>query len=216
MISFFKAHNTKYLLLFSAFSCVLLAIRFYVEVDGANFLFLTINLFLAWIPYLISQVFRKENLSKTILYLSVFMWLLFFPNALYVVTDLFQLWPRPKGGIWFDLIMLFSFAFTSLLLGFGSLQNLEKYFSRRIKNRFKLNLISFLFIYLGSFGVYFGRFRRWNSWDILHKPWFYKREGVYFFENPIEDIDFYGTTLLFAILVYLLYYGIYNFAKNQQ
>lgn len=215
MKSFFKSHKTKYLLLFSAFSCVLLAIRFYVEVDGANFLFLTINLFLAWIPYLISQVFRKENLSKTILYLSVFMWLLFFPNALYVVTDLFQLWPRPKGGIWFDLIMLFSFAFTSLLLGFGSLQNLEKYFSRRITNRFKLNLISFLLIYLGSFGVYFGRFRRWNSWDILHKPWFYKREGVYFFENPLEDIDFYGTTLLFAILVYLLYYGIFNFAKNQ-
>lgn len=214
MKNFLLAHNTKYLLLFSAFCCSLLAIRFFIEVKGANFLFLTFNLFLAWIPYLISQVFRKEKVSKTMFYSSVFMWLLFFPNALYVVTDLFQLWPRPKGGIWFDLIMLFSFAFTSLLLGFGSLKNLEQYFSRKVKSQIVLNVISFLLIYLGSFGVYMGRFRRWNSWDVLHKPWFYKREGVYFFENPFEDVDFYGTTLIFAIFIYLLYYGIFNFAKN--
>jgi len=216
MLSFLKSHNTKFLLLFSVFSCGLLVIRFFFGIKGANFSFLTFNLFLAWIPYLVSQLFRLKNISLGLLLPSILVWLLFFPNALYVITDLFQLWPRPKGSFWFDLIMISSFAFTSFFLGFASLKNLEGYFSRKIKNEIKLQAIIFSFIYLGSLGVYLGRFRRWNSWDVLYKWAYLKREGIYFFENPLEDADFYATTFVFAVFCYIMYYGIFHFGKNHE
>jgi uncharacterized membrane protein len=183
---------------------------------GASFSFLFFNLFLAWIPYLISQFFGVKKLAKPIFLLLIIFWLVFFPNALYVVTDLFHLWPRSKGSPWFDLVMIFSFAFTSFLLGFSSLRNLEVEMAKKIHKPLVLNSVIFLIIYLGSFGVYLGRFRRWNSWDLITDLAFIEREGMYLFENPFEDMNFYATTFVFAVFCYIFYHGIFHFAKNHK
>jgi len=210
MISFLKSHNTKFLLLFSAFCIILIFIRMYV-VRNDTFLFLIKNLALAWVPYLLSQLFVIK--SKYVRILVGLLTLLFFPNTLYMITDLFQLWPKNYVSVWFELIHLLSFAMVSLFLGFGTLKNFEKQFLISYNNRF-VELYIFLIIYLGSFGVYLGRFVRLNSSDLFLNPGHLFNEILNVISNPFDDVNFYGTTLVFAIFIYLLYYGVFNFAKD--
>lgn len=212
MISFLKEKNTKYLLLFSAFCVCLIFIRMYV-VKNDTFLFLIKNLGLAWIPYLLSQFFLVK--SKHLRFFVVLLALIYFPNTLYMVTDLFQLWPKNHISVWFELIHLFSFAMVALFLGFGMLKNFEKNILIRFNIKY-VNLYIFLLIYLGSFGVYLGRFVRLNSSDILIKPRELFREIFNVISHPFDDVNFYGTTFIFASFIYILYYGMFNFAKNHK
>ena len=214
MRTLLKSHNTKYLLLFSAFSVILLGIRIYFAPDY-TFLFLAKNLALAWVPFLISQVFRLQLNSKVKFFGVVFCWLLFFPNTIYMLTDLFQLWQRHYISLWYDLILILSFGFTALFLGLGSLKSFEK--EVLIRNNIKyVNIYTFLVIYLGSIGVYLGRFVRLNSSDIFLNPRHLIDNVIAVFAKPFAEVDFYWTTLVFAVFIYFLYYGIFNFAKNHE
>lgn len=52
--------------------------------------FLIWNLFLAWVPFAFSKMlYAKKTGRKWILYAVVFVWLIFFPNAPYIITDFF-------------------------------------------------------------------------------------------------------------------------------
>jgi uncharacterized membrane protein len=131
------------------------------------FLFLVWNLFLAWVPYVFSTFFeevsKKAVWKQSILFIS---WLLFFPNALYIVTDIIHLQDTGVVPLWFDAALLFSASFAGLALAFSSLLNAEqflrKYFSKR-----NVALLIILLLFTGAFGVYLGRFQRWNSWDVV-------------------------------------------------
>jgi len=210
MISFLKSHNTIYLLVFSAFCIALILIRIYI-VKNDTFLFLIKNLGLAWIPYFLSHFFTLK--SKYFRFFVILLSLLYFPNTLYMVTDLFQLWPKNHISVWFELIHLFSFAMVSLFLGFGTLQNFEKNILLKTSKKY-VAIYTFLIIYLGSFGVYLGRFVRLNSSDILLDPLHLFTEVSSAILHPLDDVNFYGTTLIFAVFIYILYYGVFNFAKN--
>src|SRR5262249_892992 len=88
-----------------------------------TYLFLIWNLFLAWLPVAYAAVAERAWLAGRgwLAVPAVALWLLFLPNAPYIVTDLIHL-PYGQGApLWFDAIMIFSFALTGLLLGFVSL-----------------------------------------------------------------------------------------------
>ncbi|MGB0887385.1 MAG: DUF1361 domain-containing protein [Vicingaceae bacterium] len=214
MKAFFKSHTTKYLLVFSVFAVILVLFREMV-LQNNRFLFLIKNLLLAWIPYLFSAYFLRNKINNYGLILCAGFWLLFFPNALYLTTDFFHLWPKPSASVWYDLIMIFSFAICGLFLGFGSLRNFELLIASKFNYKIgRLSVVMFLF--LGSFGVYIGRFMRFNSWDIITAPVYFHKEGLFFFESPFDDVDLYIAPVVFTIFCYLLYYGIFHFGKNHQ
>jgi len=139
---------------------------------GITFFFLIWNLFLAWVPYWVAislKGFYKLSQSKILISGLLVTWLLFFPNAPYILTDLLHLHNRQPIPHWYDLMLFVSFAWTGLLLGLISLHEV-RVFIRDIYSE----TLSWLFV-LGStilcgFGVYLGRCLRWNSWDILTKP----------------------------------------------
>mgnify|MGYP000291855005 CR=1 FL=1 len=214
MVSFFKAHNTKYLLLFSVFGITLVLIRQYIKPD-MRFLFLIKNLLLAWVPFIISACLSKKRLKFYVLYPLLFLWLLFFPNALYLITDYFHLWPKPSTSVWYDLIMISTFAIVGLFLALSSLKKIESLMLRK-RSKSLAKLIIVVFMYLGSLGVYIGRFMRLNSWDVIKDPVYFKQEGLFFFENPFDDVDLYIAPVVFTLFLCFFYYGIFNFAKNQQ
>lgn len=137
-----------------------------------TFLFLVFNLFLAWMPYWISMSFKTlDEKCKTPILLSLVagLWLLFFPNAPYIITDLIHIKSRPPVPVWYDALLIFSFAWTGLMLGFASLLAfqtlLQKYFSKWTVGSIILTVLS-----LAGLGVYIGRFQRWHSWHILTSP----------------------------------------------
>lgn len=132
------------------------------------------NLFLSWIPLLIA--FVAQTLAKRFGKLPVlmgflsFIWILFFPNAPYMITDLVHLTVDYKRNLtWHDVIMLFYYAQISLFNGLVSLYWFHQSWLRTYST-WLAKLFLFLSFPLGGFGVYLGRIRRLNSWDILHKP----------------------------------------------
>ncbi len=94
-----------------------------IKITGSYFfLFLVWNLFLALIPFAISTyLVSKPEISKVRLFLWATVWLLFLPNAPYIVTDLVHLKLHNPFWGWFDVLLLVSFAINGLLLYFLSL-----------------------------------------------------------------------------------------------
>jgi uncharacterized membrane protein len=140
---------------------------------GLTYAFLGWNLVLAWVPYLISLFALKLHQSganRLWLWITAAAWLLFLPNAPYIVTDLLHLHAKPPVPLWFDVILLFSAAWTGLLLGFVSLRVMHKIIADRVQSSFLEHSIIISLLALTGYGVWLGRFHRWNTWDIITRP----------------------------------------------
>jgi len=136
-----------------------------------------------------------------------FTWLIFFPNALYIVTDLIHLEQETSVPKWYDAVLLFSSSVTGLMMAFVSLLRVEKFFIYKFNHRLAdAGILSVLF--LGSFGVYLGRFLRWNSWDIISNPSSLLFSIVRRFVFPFQYLQTWGITLILTTLFYLLYLAI--------
>lgn len=132
------------------------------------------NLFLSWIPLIIA--FFADNFTKrfgkipVVLILLSVVWLAFFPNAPYMITDLAHLTVDYERDLtWHDVIMLFFYAEVSLFNGLVSLYWIHRSW-RRVFDRVTSNTFLLASLPLAGFGVYLGRVRRMNSWDIIHDP----------------------------------------------
>lgn len=97
-----------------------------------------------------------------------FLWLLFFPNALYIFTDFIHLGKLPEY-IHFDIVLISTTALAGLISGFASLELMHTYWNRHYHRVTGWMIVSSIMI-ISLFGVYIGRFLRFNSWDILHEP----------------------------------------------
>src|SRR5438270_13195245 len=95
------------------------------------FLGLIWNLFLAFLPFLLSNWIygNKEIRSKWAFAIAAFIWLLLIPNAFYIITDLFHLHHKDNCPLWYDLALLYSFAWNGLLFGILSVRQMEKVFN---------------------------------------------------------------------------------------
>jgi uncharacterized membrane protein len=161
------------LLLASTTSTLLIAARV-VHTGRLTYAFLVYNLILAWIPLgfaAAADAFDRwhSKLASTLTALSAAAWLVFFPNAPYLMTDLTHLRVQNNRLLWLDLTALQAFAWTGLALGFMSLALVQGVVARRIGRRLSWLFVSAV-IAASAFGIYLGRFRRWNSWDVVANP----------------------------------------------
>jgi uncharacterized membrane protein len=151
-------------------------------------------------------IVEKLQRNKLLLSLLIITWILFFPNSPYIITDLFHLGMSNKAPLWFDLVLILSYAGTGLLLGFISLIDMEKILSSFFsKGKIVLIIISFLF--LSGFGVYIGRFLRWNSWDVINNPVPLLSDIIHRFANPFAHPRTWGLTIILGVLLNLLYFS---------
>ncbi len=146
------------------------------------------------------------------------LWLAFFPNAPYIVTDFLHLYPRPGIPIWYDILLLATFAWTGLFLAIISL--------RTMHNLIKLHLgwlVGWIFagtaLLLGGLGIYLGRFSRFNSWDLVLNPKDVLFDVAVRFIHPVRNLSFFGFTLLFSLfllVVYLTFISVRQEATSDQ
>jgi uncharacterized membrane protein len=134
--------------------------------------FLGWNLFLAWVPFLLALALydsERQRRPRAVLAALGGLWLLFLPNAPYIVTDFVHVGRVPGAPLWYDAGMTAAFAGTGLVLGLGSLLLVQGVVARRL-GALTGWLIVGPALLLCSVGISIGRFQRLNSWDALTRP----------------------------------------------
>ncbi len=209
------SRHDQWLLLSCLFSLLLLGARVIASGEWL-FIFLPWNLFLAAVPFFISRMVSQrpgwiEN--KWIFSLLFILWLLFIPNSFYILTDLFHLEVREKSSLWFDLVLIFSFAWNGLLLGILSVNRMERImlYGYRIRHPF---LFLLPVMWLIAFGVYIGRFLRFNSWDVIANPFRLIGDIGYMLLNPFDHMYLWGMITCFALFMTIIYLSVKEAGKN--
>ena len=182
-------------------ACIALVMLRVFSTREPDFAFLVWNLVLAWVPFVLAIAvyggYRHGAHGGYLLGLSV-LWLLFLPNAPYIVTDFVHL--QRSGGVpvWFDALAVGAYAGTGLLLGFASLYLMQAVASRTVGERLTWSWVVAV-LCLTSVGIYLGRYQRLNSWDVVRHP----RMIVSMVEERLQA-PFANTTLLLVTVVFTL------------
>ncbi|MGN6212848.1 DUF1361 domain-containing protein [Parafilimonas sp.] len=202
-----KLSDTKKLVLISlGFTLSLLFARAFYTGELAYF-FYPWNLFLATVPLFFSSLLKRQ---ATINYKSIFyfiLWLLFLPNAPYLVTDIFHFEHRSPVPIWFDLMLVVSGAWNGILLCMLSLFSVEK-FIRKVCNKKYVNGIMLSILVACGYGIYIGRFLRFNSWDVVTDPTALLKASTHHLHHPVQSINVWLFTFLFASFLSIVYFTI--------
>ncbi|MFC0391520.1 DUF1361 domain-containing protein [Paenibacillus mendelii] len=176
------------ILLFISTLCCLALGAYLREYTGRSiYLYLNWDMFLAWVPVgfalILDWLVIGLNMKRGARLLSVIpillLWLFFYPNSAYLVTDILHpfIHYKPEPGIpflfemefWHHLLLFFTAAVIGLLLSFYTLYSVQELvkglYGRTISWIFAVTVLL-----LASYGIYIGRFIRWNSWDVFTRP----------------------------------------------
>jgi len=187
----------KYIIVSSLFAISLGLIRLSFTHHN-SYIWLNWNLFLALIPILFAWMATRAS-SKYIIGFLVLVWLGFLPNAPYLLTDFIHLANvGPKNLLWFDAIMIFSYTIAGLVSWILSFNMLE------IHLKWRPWVLWFIAILTG-FGIYLGRYIRFNTWDILTKPGEIFETIGNVIISPIVHDPVIAMTSIFAVLLVGLY-----------
>lgn len=170
--------------------------------------FLVWNLLLAWIPYLMSlwadAEHRRAPRQRWRLAVPAGVWLLFFPNAPYILTDFIHLQRPPAFSWWYDVGLIAAFAWAGCFLGIASLGAMQT-IVRTILGRSASWLFALSVVALSGLGVYLGRVQRWNSWDALLTPHAVLGELAATLESRAALKEAIGISGMFGALLLALY-----------
>lgn len=186
-------------------------------VSRLTYSFLVWNLFLALIPLGFSIILRFAKETKIKRWATpglLFIWLFFLPNSFYIITDLFHLRPKQGVPLWYDLLLIFSFAWNGLIAGYLSIFDVHEFIESKW-NKISAWVFTLIIIFLSSFGVYLGRYLRWNSWDIIADPF-----GVFFdiadrILDPLNHLQTWGLTISYSIFFFLGYLTLKIFSATE-
>ncbi len=192
--------RNKNFILAGIFCSFLVILRFLISMEYYYF-FLIWNLFLAGIPFLISQIVTLRD--RKAFYPMLAIWLLFLPNSFYVITDLIHL--HTSSMILYDGIMISFFALLCLALGFQSMQRMTRILILKFPaiNTWLLNCF---ILFLCAFGIYLGRFLRYNSWNIVSNPKNLLEDCLDFIRFPVQYSYVWLFTFFFGILLIGLFF----------
>jgi len=203
----FNIHIPRSIINITIFAVAMNVLRIVIW-DKYSFIYILWNIFLAFVPFVISffllSYVKEKKINKTFLIIGMFLWLLFIPNAPYIVTDFIHLGEIRTVPILFDSFLLFSSAALGLILGFYSLFHIEQIIRMKFSNQ-KTNIIMSLIILLISFGIYLGRFLRFNSWDVFFNHTSLIKNVWKVFSGSSSNLEVYLYTLLFFFFLSLFY-----------
>ena len=174
------------------------------------------NLFLAWIPFGLALAvydgFRR-GAARFPLIAGAALWLIFFPNAPYIVTDIKHVRNWAGMPIWYDVILVGAAALTGLALGFASLYLMQAVV-RRMVGAVNAWVFALTILGLSSLGVYLGRYLRWNSWDLIVRPEQVLGDVWTGIANPLAYPHAVAVTVAFTVFLAATYLAFYSVARS--
>lgn len=226
MLAFLKQSNrglyglTNRLIMLTIVASIFVLIRI-VYTRSIGYIFLIWNVFLAWLPLYFSLIYTNLKFKyKFCGYLIGLLWIIFYPNAPYILTDFIHLSRYRFYGdivygeisssnfaIWYNFFLISIFIIIGLVLSYVSLSVMH----RHIREKYN-TLIGWVFIViisvLSGFAIYLGRFVRLNSWEIVTSPM--KLIKIIINSFNIQALSF---TALFGILTLFIYISFFFMNK---
>ena len=200
--------------------CALLVATRVAWTGNYRYLFLGWNLFLAWVPVFLALLaqerFQADAVEGRSWHFAALagVWLLFFPNAPYIFTDLIHLTGYFSAHFWVDMTLILCCALTGFVLGFVSLFVMHGLVKRRLGSLAGWAFVAGVAV-VSSFGVCLGRFMRFNSWDVLFQPIkLYHHIGGWF-TDPVGQRLSLGFGALFAAFTFIAYLMLYALTHLQ-
>lgn len=204
-------HGRQQMMMLLAAFCISLLIVRAVLTQSLFFFFLIWNLFLAYLPLAITTILtnKVEWIEKKLYFYPLFTcWLLVLPNAPYIITDFVHLQRELDVPVWFDVLLLISFTVTGLLFGLASMRHMFCILAAQYGGKVSKMMIMIICL-LSAYGIYLGRYLRFNSWDVLNRPLSLFNSIVQSLTDPSYYKASLGITLGFGTLLYLLF-SFYN------
>lgn len=171
---------------------------------------LHLNLALAWMPYVFALAAvacqQRAPDARWAMRAVLLLWLLFFPNAPYLITD-WKYLPGWTHEMWYSVVMMTAFSLSGLLLSTISLYLVHTVVSMRAGKEMGWAL-ALAAILLSGVGVYLGRFLRLNSWDLLYRPGQVLADAMVCFREHPSHVGPLGFSLLFMLLLGAIYYAV--------
>ncbi|NLY19683.1 MAG: DUF1361 domain-containing protein [Tissierellia bacterium] len=150
-------------------------------------------------------------------FLGILLWILMLPNSGYLITEL-NLTHRDEDEvevpIWYDIISILSFALSGVLNTILNIKLIQGIIyiiildpdAITLKHTANMYLSAFIIIVLVSVGVYFGRYIRFNSWDVINPKKFIMKLKKHFSQEgkTIEFLYFIVFHSCFFMIIYAL------------
>ena len=196
-------------LLFASALCVALVGARVVYTRNFYYVHFVWNLFLAWLPMLCALFAynlykRHSRLSWLMVAGCTFVWLLFYPNAPYLLTDILHLQVRPDIPFWYDLLLVIAFAMSGALLGLVSL-----FLMQMLVQRAAGPVLGWLFalgvLGVSGFGIWLGRVERWNSWDLFTNPVSLLSQIAHTLRHPLANWRTFAFSAVFSLILLSAY-----------
>lgn len=191
--------------------------RIYISHERTHF-FLMWNLFLAWIPYVCALWIGSLQRAQARAWhyaLPLLLWLLFFPNATYLVTDFYNLSEFASVPLWYDIGLFSACAWSGLLLAVASLMIVQG-----LVKQYLGGFVSWLFVLLvvalNGLGIYLGRFMRWNSWDVFTDPIPVLMDALTPFMHPIAHRQTIAAIAMFSAFLLVCYVSVMSFSRRTE
>ena len=176
---------------------------------GLRFRFLAWNLVLAAIPALAAAAMARADRDRKPALVALWgvVWLLFLPNAPYLITDLVHLEPRPPVPYWFDIGLFAAFAGAGVLAAFSSFGDVQQVASRHFGRWAGWTVVA-IASFAAGFGIELGRMGRWNSWDVLTQPGDLFREVLARMADPWEHPRAFAVAMLYGCVLLFGYVAV--------
>jgi len=209
-------------LVFASSVCTLLFVLRALYTHHLTYAGMLWNLFLAWLPLLgalaaYNLAGRHGRSGWLAIGSCALLWLLFFPNAPYILTDIGNLMTRYPVPLWYDVLLEVAFAWTGTLLGLVSLYLMQS-LVRRARGAGAGWVFALAVLLMGSFGVWLGRFLRFNSWDVFVNPVDLLTGVAGYLAHPLDNAQLFVFSGLFALLlisIYLVLVALINFRGGE-
>lgn len=211
-----KLSKTEWLLVGVTAVYMILSVIVYLIIGDFLHFFLIWNMILAVIPFIIAKIIHQSlSQKKWVKIVLLVFWLLFLPNAFYMITDLIYLSNHVyiyqehlyAAIIYFDdfipwlaLFHIFLGVIISLIWGFHAISIVEA-IGMKVFNKKHLNGLLIVILFISSIGIYIGRFFRYNSWNLFSVVNIIKDLIASFSFNMVFFILGYTLVLLFLYLI---------------
>lgn len=211
-----KLSKTEWLLVGVTAVYMILSVIVYLIIGDFLHFFLIWNMILAVIPFIVAKIIHQSlSQKKWVKIVLLVFWLLFLPNAFYMITDLIYLSNHVyiyqehlyAAIIYFDdfipwlaLFHIFLGVIISLIWGFHAISIVEA-IGTKVFNKKHLNGLLIVILFISSIGIYIGRFFRYNSWNLFSVVNIIKDLIASFSFNMVFFILGYTLVLLFLYLI---------------